>query len=63
MIGIITAVLTVIVLFCMVRNEWVYRKRQTFARDWGIDSFDAFPPYMVMMLKFWIWDIYKFIKD
>ena len=63
MIGIITAVLTIIVLFFMVRNEWVYRKRLEFAKDWGIDSSDAFPSYMVMMLKFWIWDIVKFIKD
>lgn len=63
MIGIITAVLTVIVLFFMVRNEWVYRKQIGLINDWGFDSIDALPSYSVMLLKFWVWDITKFIKD
>lgn len=63
MIGIITAALSVIVLFCAARNEWVYRKQLEFITDWGYESFDALPSYSEMMLKFWVWDITKFIKD
>lgn len=63
MIGAITVLLTISILLFMVRSEWVYRKQAEFINDWGFDSYDALPSYTVMLLKFWVWDIYKFIKD
>lgn len=63
MSGIVLSVINFIMLFCVVRNEWVYRKRLEFIQNWGCESLDALPSFLEMALKFWIWNILKFIRD
>lgn len=49
-------------LFMLHRNEWVHRERMK-AIDKGDGLFDRLPPYEVMMRKFWVWDVNKFIQE
>lgn len=49
-------------LFGFVRNVWVYRKREKVLLRAGYFVYGILPSYNTMMLKFWIWDINKFIK-
>lgn len=46
--------------FLLIRNEWVWAQRRK-----AIDSgeWDRLPDWNVMLLKFWIWDVKKFLKD
>lgn len=53
----------VFILFVAYRNHWVY-KMQTeilFADDYP-ETWDRLQSYNKMMLKFWVFDIEKFLK-
>lgn len=58
----------------LFRNQWVFRQRQTMlsycydrdTREWAAlgqpRPDDFLPSYDVMMAKFWVWDVNKFLK-
>jgi hypothetical protein len=47
-------------IFMLFRNEWVARKCLEAINE---DYYDSLPSYNTMILKFWIWDIRKFLKN
>lgn len=49
-------------IFMLYRNEWVCRERIR-AIDKGTGTYEQLPTYEVMMRKFWIWDINKFLQE
>lgn len=61
-IQLILIVLIFIVVFILIRNEWVYRKRVKILRE-DSDKFYRLEDYDEMMYRFWIWDVEKFIKE
>lgn len=53
-----------IMLFCVfmiVRNIWVCEERVNLI-DSDFISYKRLPSYDVMLGKFWIWDVKKFLK-
>jgi len=54
-------VYSIIALFMLHRNNWVYCKRIAMI-DKDFETYKKLESYNLMMLKFWIWDINKFIK-
>lgn len=48
-------------IYMLIRNDWVYRNRiRLLYKDW--DAYDRLPSYDSMWLRFWVWDINKFIQ-
>lgn len=45
--------------YMLIRNEWVFYQRCRFV---GTIQYHRLPSYAEMMLRFWIWDIGKFLK-
>ena len=58
----IIIVIEAIVIFGLIRNRWVYKKRIKVLHHMGLKTHDLLPSYNTMMLKFWIWDINKLLK-
>lgn len=49
------------VVFGLFRNNWVYKQRIQALTKYGVAVYDVLPSYRTMVLKFWVWDINKFI--
>lgn len=54
--------INIFVIFGLFRNMWVLKNRLEMLDILGEYYYDTMPSYSVMMLKFWIWNIYKFVK-
>lgn len=59
---IICIVIIIFIVLGLIRNAWVFKKRMKALHYMGSAYLDLLPSYNTMMLKFWIWDINKFIK-
>jgi len=55
------AACTALSILMSVRNEWVYRNRMRLI-DESLDQYDSLPSYNQMFIKFWIWDVNKFLE-
>jgi len=63
MIGfIINGIIPVFLLFMLYRNYWVFNKRNNLIYD-DFPKYKKLESYYSMFLKFWIWDINKFIRN
>lgn len=63
--GIVSCVLVFLLFFFIIlffRNEWVYMKRIDMSNT-NYYLYNKLPSYYTMLLKFWIWDVNKFIKE
>lgn len=52
----------VLVIFGMIRNEWVERKRVELIHC-DYSAYLKLVSYDTMMWKFWVWDVYKFVGE
>lgn len=50
----------VFAIYILFRNEWVYNCR-TFLLHSNYDTYKKLPSYDKMVLKFWVWDVNKFL--
>lgn len=59
-LGLIGCVLT------MIRNNWVFSERMRILNQMpvalGLHDYHRLPSYETMMMKFWIWDVNKFMS-
>jgi hypothetical protein len=53
--------LMILGVFFLFRNSWVYRQRSKLL-DSDRDKYYQLPPYDDMVIRFWIWDVNKFLK-
>lgn len=51
-----------VMFFGIFRVHWVFKKRMKVLRCMGLITLNTMPSYNTMMLKFWVWDINKFLK-
>ena len=53
-------------VFMLCRNEWVFRERRrllnTMPISEGLRLHRSLPDYDVMMRRFWIWDVRRFMQ-
>lgn len=53
-------------VFVVIRNNWVFNQRVAFfnnaLRNKDMEAYKRLPSYNVMVLKFWVWDVQKFLK-
>lgn len=47
-------------VFFWIRNEWVYKVRVDMIWN-DFETFETLPSYVDMVLRFWIWDVSKFL--
>ena len=62
---IIVVVLIIAQLFCLFmlcRSEWVYSQRTKLLYS-DYDKYKKLPDYDIMVNKFWVWNVNKFIKE
>ncbi len=59
----IHVLLPLVLFFFCIRYLWIDKKINDFAHDFGEDSLDWFPSTSSMLIKFWCWNIVKFIHD
>lgn len=55
-------IVAIIEIATLYRADWVNHKRQIAADCYGIDEFNRLPPFVVMVLKFWIWNVKTFLR-
>lgn len=60
--NIATLLFLFLIILLIIRNEWVFRKRMKILKHGGHLIYESLPSYSTMILKFWIWDINKFLK-
>lgn len=59
---ILVSVILFIAVFIEIRNNWVYKNRiKLIDDDWK--AYQKLPSYDQMMLRFWVWNINKFIEE
>lgn len=51
-----------VMFFGIFRVRWVFEKRMKVLRCMGLTTINKMPSFNTMMLKFWVWDINKFLK-
>lgn len=59
-------------MFLLHRNNWVYKKRieilnhdyknGEWSEEGGFKNYSKLPSYTNMLMKFWVWDVNKFLK-
>lgn len=59
-------VTTLVSVFGIIRNSWVYRARMKILYDPDIQEalrmYNRLPSYLEMMRRFWIWRVEEFLK-
>lgn len=55
--------LLLVLIFFFIRFIWIDKKKTDFFHDFGEESLDWFPSTSSMLIKFWCWNIVKFIRD
>lgn len=50
-------------VFMLARNEWVFRVYRRVLRERGHEVYCRLPSYGSMLLRVWVWDVNKFIKE
>jgi len=60
MILICYSIFLLFILVWLIRNNWVYTQRiKLISTDFN--KYKSLPSYHTMLLKFWIWNIEKFV--
>lgn len=54
--------LGIFLISLLVRNEWVFNARMKMIED-DYAKYETLEKYEVMMKKFWIWDVEKFVIE
>lgn len=54
-------IVAIIEIATLYRADWVNQKRQFVADCYGADEFNHLPPFIVMVVQFWIWDVSAFL--
>lgn len=49
-------------LLFVIRNAWVYQQGMKILNRDGLREFDRLPSYGVMVCRFWVWDVRKFLR-
>lgn len=52
-----------ICLFFLARSIWLDKKKADLYHDFGEESLEWLPSYHSMLIKFWCWNIVKFVQD
>jgi len=53
---------TVLLLFIIIRNNWVFNNRTRILKS-DYKKYNKLLPYNDMLFRFWVWDVNKLIKD
>lgn len=54
-------IVAIVEIITLCRVEWVYHKRQFVMDCYGCDEYNRLPPFLVMVITFWVWDINAFL--
>lgn len=56
-------IVAIIEIATLYRIEWVSNKRWFVMDCYGIDEHNRLPPFVVMVVKFWVWNVDAFLRN
>ncbi|MFZ5272109.1 hypothetical protein [Enterobacter asburiae] len=61
--GSVLLIVAIVEIATLYRADWVSNKRQFVADCHGNDAFNRLPPFLIMVLTFWVWDVNTFLGE